>query len=141
MAIYEKCPHDELTIIMRRYMMRIAEKLALDSDCLGLITGESIGQVASQTMHSLRSTNEVCELPVFRPLIAFDKQDIITISEKIDTFETSILPYEDCCTTFVAKHPVTKPNVNVIRASEKKLDDVIEEMLERAYETDEIIEI
>lgn len=141
MAIYEKCPHDELTIIMRRYMMRIAEKLALESDCLGLITGESIGQVASQTMHSLRSTNEVCELPVFRPLIAFDKQDIINISEKIDTFEISILPYEDCCTTFVAKHPVTKPNVNVIRKSEERLEDVIDEMLERAYATDEIIEI
>ena len=142
MAIYEKCPHDELTIIMRRYMMRIAEKLALDSDCLGLITGESIGQVASQTMHSLRSTNEVCtSLPVYRPLIAFDKQDIVTIAQQIDTFETSILPYEDCCTIFVAKHPVTKPNVNVIRGSEHKLDDVIDEMLERAYETDEVIEI
>ena len=141
MAIYEKCPHDELTIIMRRYMMRIAEKLALESDCLGLITGESIGQVASQTMQSLRSTNEVCELPVYRPLVAFDKQDIIEISEKIDTFETSILPYEDCCTIFVAKHPVTKPNVSVIRKSETKLEDVIDEMLERAYETEEIIEI
>lgn len=141
MAIYEKCPHDELTIIMRRYMMRIAEKLALDSGCLGLITGESIGQVASQTIHSLRATNEVCTLPVFRPLIAFDKQDIITVSEKIDTFEISILPYEDCCTTFVAKHPVTKPDVNVIRKSETKLEDVIEEMLERAYAGDEVIEI
>lgn len=141
MAIYEKCPHDELTIIMRRYMMRIAEKLAHDSDCLGLITGESIGQVASQTMYSLRSTNEVCELPVYRPLIAFDKQDIIEISQRIDTFETSILPFEDCCTIFVAKHPVTKPNVNVIRKSETKLEDVIDEMLARAYDTDEIIDI
>lgn len=141
MAIYEKCPHDELTIIMRRYMMRIAEKLALDSGCLGLITGESIGQVASQTIHSLRATNEVCTLPVFRPLIAFDKQDIITVSEKIDTFEISILPYEDCCTTFVAKHPVTKPDVNVIRKSETRLEDVIGEMLERAYAGDEVIEI
>ena len=141
MAIYEKCPHDELTIIMRRYMMRIAEKLALENDCLGLITGESIGQVASQTMHSLRSTNEVCELPVYRPLIAFDKQDIIDISQRIDAFDISIQPYEDCCTIFVAKHPVTKPNVNVIRKSERKLDDVIDEMLERAYATDEIIDI
>lgn len=141
MAIYEKCPHDELTIIMRRYMMRIAEKLALENDCLGLITGESIGQVASQTMHSLRSTNEVCELPVYRPLIAFDKQDIIDISQRIDAFDISIQPYEDCCTIFVAKHPVTKPNVNVIRKSETKLEDVIDEMLERAYATDEIIDI
>lgn len=141
MAIYEKCPHDELTIIMRRYMMRIAEKLAIDSGCLSLITGESIGQVASQTMQSLAATNEVCTLPVFRPLIAFDKQDIITVSEKIDTFETSILPYEDCCTTFVAKHPVTKPDVKVIRKSETKLADIIDEMLERAYASDEIIEV
>ena len=141
MAIYEKCPHDELTIIMRRYMMRIAEKLALENDCLGLITGESIGQVASQTMHSLRSTNEVCELPVYRPLIAFDKQDLLDISQRIDAFDISIQPYEDCCTIFVAKHPVTKPNVNVIRKSERKLDDVIDEMLERAYATDEIIDI
>ena len=97
LAIYEKCPHDELTIIMRRYMMKIAEKLAKDSGCLGLITGESIGQVASQTMHSLYCTNEVCTLPVFRPVIGFDKQDIIDISEKIGTYETSILPFEDCC--------------------------------------------
>lgn len=112
--IYEKCPHDELTIIMRRYMMKIAEHFAKESDCLGLVTGESIGQVASQTMHSLLVTNAVCELPVIRPLIGFDKQEIIDISEKIGTYETSILPYEDCCTIFVAKHPVTKPNKKVI---------------------------
>ena len=139
LAIYEKCPHDELTIIMRRYMMRIAERLANENDCIGLITGESIGQVASQTMFSLRSTDEVCELPVYRPVIGFDKQEIIDLSEKIGTFETSILPYEDCCTIFVAKHPVTKPNVNVIRSSEKKLADVIDEMVERAVASDEII--
>ncbi len=139
LAIYEKCPHDELTIIMRRYMMRIAERLANENDCIGLITGESIGQVASQTMFSLRSTDEVCELPVYRPVIGFDKQEIIDLSEKIGTFETSILPYEDCCTIFVAKHPVTKPNVNVIRNSEKKLADGIDEMVERAVASDEII--
>ena len=102
--IYDKCPHDELTIIMRRYMMRIAERIAKDTECLGLITGESIGQVASQTMHSLMATNEVCELPVYRPLIGFDKMEIVEISEKIDTYETSIQPFEDCCTIFVAKH-------------------------------------
>ncbi len=141
MAIYEKCPHDELTIIMRRYMMRIAEKLARESECLGLVTGESIGQVASQTMQSLNCTNEVCTLPVYRPLIAFDKQDIVEISQKIDTFETSILPYEDCCTIFVAKHPVTKPDISVIRRSETRLDDVIGDMLKTAYDTEEIIEI
>ena len=105
LAIYEKCPHDELTIIMRRYMMKIAEHFAKENKCLGLITGESIGQVASQTMQSLAATNEVCTLPVYRPLIGFDKQEIIEISEKIDTYETSILPFEDCCTIFVAKHP------------------------------------
>lgn len=137
--IYEKCPHEELTIIMRRYMMRIAEHIAKESECLGLITGESIGQVASQTMNSLIATNEVCELPVYRPLIGFDKQEIVEISEKIDTYETSILPYEDCCTIFVAKHPVTKPNVNVIRRHEKNLDERIEELVETALKNDELI--
>ena len=96
--IYDKCPHDELTIIMRRYMMRIAEHIAKETECLGLITGESIGQVASQTMASLAATNEVCTMPVYRPLIGFDKMEIVDIAEKIDSYETSILPYEDCCT-------------------------------------------
>ena len=132
MAIYEKCPHDELTIIMRRYMMQIAEHFANESNCLGLITGESIGQVASQTMHSLAATNEVCKMPVYRPLIAMDKQDIVAISEKIDTYETSILPFEDCCTIFVAKHPVTKPNLNHIKKSEEKLADVIDDLMKTA---------
>ncbi len=141
MAIYEKCPHDELTIIMRRYMMRIAERLATDAGCLGLVTGESIGQVASQTMQSLLCTNEVCSLPVYRPLIAFDKQDIVDISERIDTFETSILPYEDCCTIFVAKHPVTKPNPVTIRRHEKHLADCIDELVEQALARDEIITV
>ncbi len=139
LAIYEKCPHDELTIIMRRYMMRIAEHFAKESGCQALVTGESIGQVASQTMQSLMSTNEVCTLPVFRPLIAFDKQDIIDISEKIGTFETSILPYEDCCTIFVAKHPVTKPNLKVIRKDEEHLNEVIDELMKQAIETTEVI--
>ena len=137
--IHEKCPHEELTIIMRRYMMRIAEHLAKETECLGLITGESIGQVASQTMNSLIATNEVCELPVYRPLIGFDKQEIVEVSEKIGTFETSILPYEDCCTIFVAKHPVTKPNVNVIRRHEHNLDEKIDELVKTALETDELI--
>lgn len=141
LAIYEKCPHDELTIIMRRYMMRIAEHIAKENDCLALITGESIGQVASQTIQSLSVTNEVCTLPVFRPLIGFDKQEIIEISEKIDTFETSILPYEDCCTIFVAKHPVTKPNLNVIKKSEERLSDCIDELVAKALETDEVINV
>lgn len=141
LAIYEKCPHDELTIIMRRYMMRIAEELGKKSGCLGLITGESIGQVASQTMQSLYCTNEVCVMPVFRPVIGFDKQEIIDLSEKIGTYETSIQPFEDCCTIFVAKHPVTKPNLNIIKNDEKHLDDCIEEMLKTAIDTVERIEI
>ncbi|MGB8452042.1 MAG: tRNA uracil 4-sulfurtransferase ThiI [Anaerocolumna sp.] len=137
--IYEKCPHEELTIIMRRYMMRIAEKIAEESGCLGLITGESIGQVASQTLHSLASTNEVCTMPVYRPLIAFDKQDIVDIAVRINTYETSILPFEDCCTIFVAKHPVTKPNLKVIRHSERCLEEKIDEMFMTALETRETI--
>ncbi len=138
MYIYDRCPHDELTIIMRRYMMRMAEKLAARGGCLGLVTGESVGQVASQTMHGLLATNDACTLPVYRPLIAFDKQDIVTVAQTIGTFETSILPYEDCCTIFVAKHPVIKPNVKTIQRSEKNLEE-IEDMLARAYETMETI--
>lgn len=137
--IYDQCPHDELTIIMRRYMMRIAEHFALKEESLGLITGESIGQVASQTMHSLAVTNEVCTLPVLRPLIGFDKQEIIDISEKIGTFETSILPFEDCCTIFVAKHPVTKPNLKAIKRSELKLREKIDELVQTAIETTETL--
>ena len=137
--IYEKCPHEELTIIMRRYMMKIAEKIAQETECLGLSTGESIGQVASQTMQSLAATNEVCELPVYRPLIAFDKLDIIDISEKIGTYETSILPYEDCCTIFVAKHPVTKPNLKIIKRHEENLAEKIDELVDTALKTDELI--
>lgn len=137
--IYEKCPHDELTIIMRRYMMRIAEHFARETKALALVTGESIGQVASQTMQSLAATNAVCTMPVFRPLIGFDKQEIIDISEKIDTYETSILPFEDCCTIFVAKHPVTKPNLHIIEASEKRLTEKIDELVSRAIETTEVI--
>ena len=137
--IYDQCPHDELTIIMRRYMMKIAETIAKENDCLALVTGESIGQVASQTMQSLAVTNEVCELPVMRPLIAFDKQDIVDISLKIGTYETSVLPYEDCCTIFVAKHPVTKTSLKKIKNSEKKLDEKIDELMKTALETREVI--
>ena len=141
MKIYEICPHDELTIIMRRFMMRIAEHFAKQEGCLGLVTGESIGQVASQTMQSMVVTNEVCTLPVYRPLCCFDKMDIVDISEKIDAYETSILPYEDCCTIFVAKHPVTKPRLDRIQKSEKRLDGIIEELYQKALETTEVIEI
>ncbi|MCI8708383.1 MAG: tRNA 4-thiouridine(8) synthase ThiI [Dorea sp.] len=139
--IYDRCPHDELTIIMRRYMMRIAEHFAGKDGCLGLITGESIGQVASQTMQSLAATNDVCGLPVYRPLIGFDKQEIVEVAERIGTYETSIQPFEDCCTIFVAKHPVTKPNVDVIRRSEERLSEKIDELVQTAVDTAEIIDI
>ena len=139
--IYDQCPHEELTIIMRRYMMRIAEKLALQEGCLGLVTGESIGQVASQTMYSLAATNEVCGMPVYRPLIAFDKKEIVELAKEIGTFETSIQPFEDCCTIFVARHPVIKPSIRVINKSEGKLAERIDQLLEEALSTVEVIEI
>jgi len=122
-------------------MMRIAEHFAKETGSMALITGESIGQVASQTVQSLVCTDEVCTIPVFRPLIAFDKQDIIDLSEKIGTYETSILPFEDCCTIFVAKHPVTKPRLDVIQKSERRLDDTIDELVKKAIETVEVIEV
>ena len=139
--IYEKCPHEELTIIMRRYMMRIAEHFAKKDVCLGLITGESIGQVASQTMQSLAATNAVCTLPVYRPLIGFDKRDIVDISQEINTYETSIQPFEDCCTIFVAKHPVTKPSIERIEKSELNLSEKIDELVKTAIETAEVIRV
>ena len=139
--IYEKCPHEELTIIMRRYMMRIAEHFAKKDGCLGLITGESIGQVASQTMQSLAATNAVCTLPVYRPLIGFDKRDIVDISQEINTYETSIQPFEDCCTIFVAKHPVTKPSIERMEKSELNLSEKIDELMKTAIETAEVIRV
>ena len=139
--IYDQCPHDELTIIMRRYMMKIAEHFAKEDGCLGLITGESIGQVASQTMQSLAATNEVCTLPVYRPLIGFDKKEIVEVSERIGSYETSIQPFEDCCTIFVAKHPVTKPNINIIHRSEENLAEKIDELVQTAIDTVEIIDV
>lgn len=122
-------------------MMKIAEAFAQGSDCQGLITGESIGQVASQTIKSLYCTNEVCTIPVFRPVIGFDKQEIVDLAEKIGTYETSIQPFEDCCTIFVAKHPVTKPNLNVIKKSELKLAEKIDDMVKTAIDTAEKIVI
>lgn len=141
LTIYEQCPHEQLTIIMRRYMMKIAEEIAIKNNALALVTGESIGQVASQTIQSLAATNDVCTLPVFRPLIGFDKQEIMDISEKIETYETSILPYEDCCTIFVAKHPVTKPSIPHIEKSEKKIAEAMVEMMATAIENTEVIRI
>lgn len=138
-AINEKCPQDQLTIIMRRVMMRIAEKIAKATGSLALITGESMGQVASQTIQGLAVTNEAIDMPVFRPLIGMDKSEVVDIARRIETFETSILPYEDCCTVFVAKHPDTKPKLEKIKLSEEKLD--IEAMIDKAIENTEKLEI
>ena len=121
--------------------MRIAEKISVREGSAALITGESIGQVASQTMQSLAATNAVCTLPVYRPLIGFDKKDIVEISEKINTYETSIQPFEDCCTIFVAIHPVTKPNIERIEKSELNLAEKIDELMQTAIDTVEIIEV
>lgn len=140
LKIYERCPHEELTIIMRRIMMYIAEAIAKQNGSMSLITGESIGQVASQTMHSLVVTNDAATMPVFRPLIGFDKEEIVQIAKRIDTFETSIQPFEDCCTIFVAKHPETKPKLEYIKKSEALLDDIISEMIEKAINEVEIIQ-
>ena len=119
--------------------MKIAEHFANEGGSLALITGESIGQVASQTIHNLAITNEVCNMPVFRPCIGMDKQEIVDIAEKIGTFETSIQPFEDCCTIFVAKHPVTKPDIAKMEESEKNLAEKIDEMVKKAIEEREVI--
>lgn len=140
LAIYDNCPHDELTIIMKRIMYQIAQEIALKEDCQCLITGESIGQVSSQTTQSLLVIDSAIDkLPVFRPCIGMDKQEIIDISEKIGTYETSILPYEDCCTTFVAQHPVTKPKMEQILESEKALAGKVEPLIAKAIEDVEIV--
>lgn len=140
LAIYDNCPHDELTIIMKRIMYQIAQEIALKEDCQCLITGESIGQVSSQTTQSLLVIDSAIDkLPVFRPCIGMDKQEIIDISEKIGTYETSILPFEDCCTTFVAQHPVTKPKMEQILESEKALQGKVEALIAKAIEDVEIV--
>ena len=137
LEINDKCPEAHLTIIMRRIMMQIADTIASNTDSCALITGESIGQVASQTIHALGVTNEVVNMPVFRPPIGMHKDEIIQIARKIGTFETSILPYEDCCTVFTPKHPTTKPNLLKIKQSESHL--VIDDMIKEAIENTEVI--
>jgi thiamine biosynthesis protein ThiI len=122
---------------MRRFMMRIAEKLAKDNKCGAIITGESLGQVASQTMESINVTNGVVSLPVFRPLIGMDKDEIISVARKIDTYETSILPYEDCCTVFLPKNPVIRPKTELAEEYEKKLD--VEKLTEDALSRVEVL--
>ncbi len=130
--IADKCPEEFFTLIMRRFMMRISERIARSYDCGALITGESLGQVASQTLPALATTDAVCGMPVFRPLIGMDKDEIIRISRNIDTFNTSIEPYEDCCTVFTPKHPKTRPTVAQCTEAEKNLD--IEGLIDRAVD-------
>ena len=139
LAIYDNCPYAQLTIIMRRVMMIISERLAAVTGAKALVTGESLGQVASQTLESLGVTNSSVSLPVFRPLIGMDKYEVINIAKDIDTFETSILPYEDCCTVFVAKHPVTRPRLDRIQKSEKNID--IPALVDECMSDIEIIEV
>ena len=139
MQIHEKCPEDYTTLIMRRYMMRIAERIARKEEALALITGESVGQVASQTIEALTVTNEVVSMPVFRPLIGFDKIDIMEYARKIGTYETSILPYEDCCTVFTPRHPATKPKMALIEKGEAALDQ--EALIQAAVDNAEIVEL
>ncbi len=135
----DKCPAKLTTIIMRRIMMRIAERLTVNNGGKALVTGESMGQVASQTMESMYVTNLVPEMPVFRPLIGLDKVEIIDVAKKIDTYETSIQPYEDCCTVFVPKSPETSPTKKQIEIGERDLD--IEDLIDKAVEEVEIIKI
>ena len=139
MTIYEKCPEKETTVLMRRLMMKIAERIAVSEGAMALITGESLGQVASQTLEALNCTNDAVSMPVFRPLIGFDKDEIMEVARRIGTYETSILPYEDCCTVFVPKHPVTKPKLEELRASEAAVD--FSEMIEKAIADTELMVI
>jgi len=137
MEIHEKCPDEYTTLIMRRFMMRIAERVAHIEKAEALITGESIGQVASQTMTALGTTDMVVDMPVFRPVIGFDKTEIIALAEKIGTMETSSLPYEDCCTVFTPRHPATHPHLDIIEDAEAKLD--MEALIQEAMEGIEIV--
>ena len=138
--IHKFCPPEYMITIMRRIMMRISERLAMQINAGALVTGESLGQVASQTMQSITVTNKVIErLPVFRPLIGFDKEEIVKISKHIDAFETSILPYQDCCTIFLPKNPVIRPKLELIERAEKALD--IEGLIKRAIDNIEVIEV
>jgi len=138
-AIRMNCPEKEMTILSRRFMMRIAERIAKEERAQSLITGESLGQVASQTMEGLNVTNSAVQMPVFRPLIGLDKTEIIEVAKRIDTFETSILPFDDCCTVFLPKHPVTHPKLPHIENSESALD--IEALLDEVMESRKIVKI
>jgi thiamine biosynthesis protein ThiI len=137
--LYEKCPDEQLTVLMRRFMMKIAEEIARKEGAAALITGESIGQVASQTLAGLVVTNDAVSMPIFQPLIGFDKIDIMNLAQSIGTYETSILPYEDCCTVFTPKHPTTHPRLDRIIKSEALVNG--EELIREALENTEVIEL
>ena len=139
LCIYDNCPHDQLTIIMKRIFFQIAERLAEANGCDAIVTGESIGQVSSQTMQSLAVIDAAVSCPVYRPVIGMDKQEIVEYSQKIGTFETSIEPYEDCCTIFVDKHPVTKPKMKSIEKSESHLVGKVEALIDKAIEEAEVV--
>ena len=138
-AIRDNCPEEYFTLIMRRFMMEISQRIAKHDGCGALITGENLGQVASQTMEAMTVTGAVVDLPIFMPLIGFDKEEIVTIARKIGTFETSVLPYEDCCTVFTPKHPKTKPTIAQLLEAERKLDR--EALITRALENIERIKV
>ena len=138
-AIRDHCPEEYFTLIMRRFMMRIAEKIAREHGCRALVTGENLGQVASQTMEAMAVTGAVVNLPLFHPLIGMDKEEIVTIARKIGTLETSILPYEDCCTVFTPRHPKTKPELQQVEAAEAALD--VEALVERALANTEKVTV
>lgn len=140
-TIKKFCPHEYFTVIMRRYMLKITEKTALDSGCPVIITGESLAQVASQTLPALICTESAASIPVFRPLIGMDKSDIVDIAKKINTFNTSILPYEDCCTVFTPKHPKTKPSINEILSAEETIKNLEDSLLKETWSNIEIINI
>lgn len=137
-AIHEHCPKEYMITIMRRFMMKVAEKLAIDKHCAAIITGESLGQVASQTAESITVTNAVVRMPVFRPLIGTDKEEIVKIAKNIGTFETSILPYEDCCTVFLPRNPVIRPDIKLIEKAEAKIPNA-DELIEKAIAETEFV--
>ena len=137
LEIRDKCPEEHLTLVMRRFMMQIAERIAKNNNCKALITGESIGQVASQTMEALNVTNDAVDMLVLRPFVGMDKEEIVEISQKIDAFETSILPYEDCCTVFTPRHPSTKPKIEKVIESQNLLD--VERLINEAVEGTETV--
>ncbi len=139
MEIHKSCPSEFMITIMRRYMMRIATIIAEKEECKSIVTGESLGQVASQTVESMTCTGATTNLPIFRPLIGFDKEDIMTLAKKIGTFETSILPYEDCCTVFLPKSPAIKPRLSVVEKAEEAMHEAGEKLVKKAIENVEII--